>query len=132
MAATAPKAGTPSQKVPQKSVPSKPAVQAKAVSAGVAKPVVKQAAPVVKLPYALPIVDPALVVRLFENVPEYKQYKIRDLDTLIRGMLHLATQPIRGVGPGGLPATSTPFDNFVASLMQMAVEKGSKGIVRNS
>lgn len=130
--ANTPKVGTPSQKVPQKSAPSKPAVQAKAASLG-AKPVVQKAAtPVSKNPYSLPVIDPVAVVRLFENIPEYKQYKIANLDTLIRGMLYLATSQLKGVGPGGLVVSSTPYDNFLATLIQMAVEKGTKGVVRNS
>lgn len=82
--------------------------------------------------YSLPDLSPSLVVKLFENIPEYRQHKIVDLDALIKGMLYLAVQPVNGIGPGGLPVEATPLNNFLAQLVMLAVEKGSKGVERNS
>jgi len=127
----APKAGTPASKAPAATktaaVKTVPASGTKVAP----KPVAAAAAPKAA-PYPLPPIDPSLIVRIFEGIPEYRQYKIVNLDTLIRGMLLLATSPLAGVGPGGVSVTSTPYANFVGTLLQMAVEKGSKGVMRNS
>lgn len=126
-ASVAPKVGAPSQQSSATKVPSRvPGAGTKPIAA----PAPPKAVQVSK--YLLPEVTPSQVVRLFENIPEYRNHKINNLDTLIQGMLHLANQPINGIGPGGMPAAATPFNNFLAQLIMLAVEKGSKGISLNS
>ena len=129
----APKAGTPATKTPAatKTATTKSAA-VKTVQPGTKAPQPVAAPKPPVSGYELPHINPNTVVRIFENIPEYRQYKIANLDMLIKGMQYLATAPIKGIGPGGVAVNSTPFDNFLATLMQMAVEKGTKGVVRNS
>lgn len=126
-ASVAPKVGAPSQKQPPKVASSAPKVP----SAGSKTPAAPATPKAASSKYLLPEITHSQVVRLFENIPEYSQYKIVDLDILIKGMMHLATQPIAGVGPGGLAVQATPLNNFVAQLVMLAVERGSKGVARN-
>jgi hypothetical protein len=129
-----PKSGTTSSKVPQavKTV-SKPAVAAAKVPVLGTKTPSTAVAPVAprQVNVQLPAITPSLIVQLFENIPEYRLYKIVNLDMLIQGMMHLATAPLNGIGPGGLAVVSSPLNNFLAQLIQMAVEKGSKGVQQN-
>lgn len=133
-ASAAPKVGAPSQKPPGTSsvATTKTAAVTKVPGSGTkTNPIAQPPRPAAAPKYLLPEITPSLVVRLFENIPEYKQYKINNLDVLIQGMLHLAQQPINGIGPGGLPVAATPLNNFLAQLVMLAVEKGSKGVGRN-
>lgn len=130
-ASAAPKAGTTATKTASNKVATKSAAASKTAPVG-ARAVAAAAPP--RAPakqYALPELNPTLVVRLFENIPEYKQYRIQNLDVLIQGMVALATAPLKGIGPGGMPVVSSPYANFLATLLQMAVEKGSRGVIRN-
>lgn len=115
---------------PQTKAPTKTASKSAAPAAG-SKPApaeVKTAAAATPQ-YTLPAVDPRLVIRIFEQIPEYKSKKIINLDVLIRGMLQLGNTPLAG-STGGFQ--DTPFTNFLSGLIRMAVERGSKGVVTNS
>jgi len=119
----------PQTKVPPKTA-AKPAVKSAAPVAG-SKPALPEAkaARAAAPQYALPPVDPRLVIRIFEQIPEYKSKKITSLDILIRGMLQLGNTALAG-STGGFQ--DTPYTNFLQGLIRMAVERGSKGVVVNS
>lgn len=80
--------------------------------------------------YNLPQLDLRTVVKLFDSIQEYKHLVITNPETLIQGMLYMATQPIRGVSPNNAAVAVTPLNNFITSLIMMTVERGSKGIAR--